>query len=158
MTDAPAVPATATEARTVLDARIADKSFADRIFAGDVAAKNELAALHAKIHAGGADVIGAAMDGKLPDVPSSKERQLVGATEWFRELGIRDEVTSQFLKGEKVTPTEYEMFSNWKKTAMGDNSSGGFVERYLAGNTEAKQKMLIANSVLTNGIRDEKAA
>jgi hypothetical protein len=73
-------------------------------------------------------------------------------------LGIRDEVTSQFLKGEKVTPTEYEMVSNWKKTAMGDNSSGGFVERYLAGNTEAKQKMLIANSVLTNGIRDEKAA
>ena len=158
MTDTPAVPATATEARAVLDARISDKAFGDRIFAGDIAAKNELAALHAKIHAGGDDVVAAAMNGKLSDVPSSEQRQLIGTTELFRELGIRDEVTSQFLTGQKVSAAEYEMVVNWKKTAMGDNSPGGFVERFLAGNAEAKQKMLIANSVLTNGIREEKAA
>jgi hypothetical protein len=158
MTDAPAVPATATEARAVLDARISDKAFGDRIFAGDVTAKNELAALHAKIHAGGEDVIDAAMNGKLPDVPSSEQRQMAGAAEWFKDLGVRSEVAAQFLKGEKVSAAEYEMVVNWKKTAMGDNSPGGFVERYLAGNAEAKQKMLICNSVITNGIREEKAA
>jgi hypothetical protein len=32
-------------------------------FAGDVAAKSELAALHAKIHAGGDDVVAAAIAG-----------------------------------------------------------------------------------------------
>lgn len=158
MTDAPTIPSTATEARAILDARISDSAFAERFCAGDVAAKKEIDALHAKINAGGDDMIDAAMNGKLSDVPSSEQRMVAGTAEWFRELGIRDEVTSQFLKGQKVSAEEYEMVVNWKKTAMGDNSPGGFVERFLSGHAESKQKMLLADSVITNGIREEKAA
>lgn len=150
-------PATAMEARTTLDARIADKDFGARVLAGDADAKRELDVLHAKIHAGGDDVVEAALSGALGDMPSSDMRAMAGTAELFRELGIRDEVTREFLSGKGVTAHEYELVENWKKIAMGDRKPGGFVERYLAGDTEAMNKMTLANSVLVNGVKKEAA-
>jgi hypothetical protein len=98
------------------------------------------------------------MTGAPALMPTSDMSAMSHTAALFRELGIRDVVTQEFLQGKQVTAQEYEATLNWKKTAMGDNSPGGFVERLLAGNVEAKQKMLLANSILTNGIRDEKAA
>jgi hypothetical protein len=154
----PEPPKTATEARTVLDARMADKDWGGRIFNGDAGANKELRELTAMVAAGGADTVAVAVAGNPVRMPTTEQAHMAHTAALFRDLGIRDEVTSQFLRGEQVTPLEYELVANWKKTAMGDNSAGGFVERYLAGNVEAKQKMLIADSVLTNGIREEKAA
>jgi hypothetical protein len=157
MTDQTTEPATATEARAVLSARVADKEWGSRVFAGDIAANKELRQLTEKVAAGGDDVVAAAMSGALGAVPSSEQRQMAGTAEMFREWGIRDEITQQFLSGQQVTQQELELVKNWKILAMGDRSPGGFVERYLAGDATAKQKMLIANSVLTNGAKEAAA-
>jgi radical SAM superfamily enzyme YgiQ (UPF0313 family) len=155
MTDAPAPPATATEARAVLDARMADKDWGERVSNGDPNAKQELRDLAAKIAAGGDDTVAVAMNGKLPDMPTSDQRIMAHTAALFRELGIRDEVTSEFLRGKQVSPQEYEMVANWKKEHMGNAE---WVQKYLSGDVEARQKMTIANSVLVNGVKSEKAA
>src|SRR5882757_9983693 len=143
MTDATIPPANATEAQARLDTLKADPAWADRWLAGDTGAQKEYQELRAKINsgAGGEDVIAAVMAGALPDLPTTEQRQAVATVEMFRNLGVRDEITRQFLSGKQVSPAEYELVKNWKITQLGDKSPGGFVERYLAGDTEAKQKM-----------------
>jgi hypothetical protein len=160
MTDT-SVPATATEARALLDARISDKAFGERFLNGDAAARAEISALHEKIAAGGDDVVESVIKGIAPEaspdgiLPNAEHRQMVSTVEMFRELGIRDEVTRQFLKGEGVTAAEYELVSNWKKMAMG---SKDFRDRYLSGDSDARQRMMLADSVLVNGIKESGAA
>ena len=125
---------------------------------GDVTAKKEFHELTSKISAGGDDVVAAVMSGKLPEMASTEQRLMAGTAEMFRELGIRDEVTSEFLRGVKVTPQEYELVLNWKKEQMGDTGTDGFVKRYLAGDTKAHQQMTIANTILVNGVKEPEAA
>ena len=151
----PAAPATATEARAVLDARMADKDWGSRVFNGDPAANKELRELTAQVAAGGEDVVAAAMSGELPDMPTGDQRIMAGTAEMLRELGIRDEVTANFLRGEGVTPQEYELVANWKREHMGDAE---WTAKFLSGDVKARQQMMLANSVLVNGIKSEQAA
>jgi lysophospholipase L1-like esterase len=158
MTDQPAPltpPANATEARAVLDARMADKDWGGRVFSGDIAANKELRELTAMVAAGGNDTVTVAMSGNPANMPTTDQAQMAHTTALFRQLGIRDEVTSQFLRGEQVTPQEYEAVANWKKEQMGDEA---FVKRFLAGDVKARQQMLIADTVLVNGIKSKAAA
>lgn len=150
-------PANATEARTTLDARIADKDWRDRVFNGDVAANKELRDLSAMSATSGDDVVEAVLKDTLPDIGqrTSEQREMLAAAQMFRELGIRDEVTSQFLRGEKVSPQEYALVKNWKTTAMGDQD---FVKKYLSGDVKARQQMTLADSVLVVGAKGEAAA
>jgi hypothetical protein len=104
-------PTTATEARTVLDARLADKDWGGRVFNGDIAANKELRDLTAKIAAGGDDTVAVAMTGNPVNMPTTDLAQMAHTTAMFRDLGIRDEVTKQFLSGQQVTPQEYELVS-----------------------------------------------
>jgi hypothetical protein len=150
MTDTPAPPATATEARTVLDARIQDKDWSARLLNGDIAAKKEMKELTSKIADGGDDVVAVAMSGKLPDTATTDQRHMAATADLFRSLGIRDAVVTQFLSGHQVSASEFELVSNWKKESMGDPE---FVKRLLAGEVKARQQMTLANSVLVNGAR-----
>lgn len=153
MTDAlqqPTPPATATEARTVLDARLADKDWSTKVFAGDAAANKELHELTAMASRGGDDTVAAAMNGHPAYMPTTEQNQMAHTATLFRELGIRDEVTREFLQGKQVTPHEYELVKNWKKEHMGDAE---FVKRYLSGDVKASQQMTIANSILVNGVK-----
>jgi len=157
MTDAlqqPAPPATATEARTVLDARLADKDWGAKVFAGDAAANKELHELTAMASRGGDDTVAAAMNGHPAYMPTTEQHQMAHTAALFRELGIRDDVTSQFLRGEQVTPQEYELVANFKKEMMGDEA---FIKRFLNGDVKARQQMLIADTVLVNGIKNKVA-
>jgi hypothetical protein len=155
MTDQATPPTTATEARAVLDARMADKAWEGRVFNGDVAANKELRELTAMVAGGGADTVTAAMTGNPAYMPTTEQHQMAHTAALFRELGIRDEVTSQFLRGEQVTPQEYELVANWKKEHMGDED---WVKKYLSGDVKASQQMMIANSVLVNGVKSDAAA
>jgi hypothetical protein len=146
----PAPPKNSTEARAVLDARTADPSWGGRVFNGDPAANKEFHELTAMVAAGGDDTVAVAMAGNPVYMPTTDLHQMAHTTALFRELGIRDEVTSQFLRGVQVTPQEYELVSNWKKENMGDEA---FVKRYLSGDVKASQQMMIANTVLVNGIK-----
>ena len=153
-----ATPTNATEARAVLDARLADKDWGARLLNGDVAAKRELDDLHVKITAGGDDVVasvfsGSALVNKNPNglgLPS-EIREMAVAVEHFRELGIADGIAEQFLRGERVSKEEYAKVEAWKRTVM---SSKDFVDRFMSGDLEARQKMTIANSVLVNGVKE----
>jgi hypothetical protein len=152
--DAAAPPKTATEARTVLDTRMADKDWGGRVFNGDVAANKELRDLTAMVAAGGADTVTVAMNGNPVNMPTTDLAQMAHTTAMFRELGIRDEVTREFLQGKQVTAQEYELVANWKKIQMGDAE---FVKRFLDGGVKERQLMTIANSVLVNGIKGKAA-
>jgi hypothetical protein len=150
-----APPKTATEAKAVLDSRKADKDWGAKVFSGDVAANKELKDLVAMIAAGGADTVTVAMNGNPANMMSTESAHMAHTTAMFRELGIRDEVTSQFLRGEQVTPQEYELVKNFKKERMGDEA---FVKRFLSGDVKARQEMMIADSVLVNGVKSNAAA
>ncbi|WP_445215685.1 hypothetical protein ACKWRH_24960 [Bradyrhizobium sp. Pa8] len=150
-------PTNATEARAVLDARLADKDWGAKVCSGDAAATQELRDLTALSANTGDDVVAAVLAGKagLPGQPATTEqRQMAATASLFADLGIRSEVTSQFLNGQQVTAKEYELVKNWKTTAMGDKD---FVAKYLAGGIEQRQKMMLADSVLTNGFKEEAA-
>jgi hypothetical protein len=149
-----APPTNATQARTALDARKADPAWGGKIFNGDVAANKELRDLTAMVAAGGDDTVAVAMNGNPVNMPTTDQAHMAHTAALFRELGIRDEVTSQFLRGEQVTPQEYELVANWKKEQMGDEA---FVKRFLSGDVKARQQMLIADTVLVNGIKREVA-
>jgi hypothetical protein len=142
-----AAPTTATEARAVLDTRVADKDWGGRVFNGDVAANKELRELTALAAAGGADTVAVAMAGNPVNMPTTDQAYMAHVTAMFRELGIRDEVTSEFLRGNQPTPQEYELVVNWKKEKMGDAE---FVKRFLEGGVKEGQLMMIANSVIAN--------
>jgi hypothetical protein len=145
----PAPPKTATEARTALDARMADKDWGDRVLNGDVTASKEFCDLTAMSAAGGDDTVAVAMGGNPANMPTTDQAHMAHTAVLFRELGIRDEVTSQFLRGEQVTAQEFELVANFKKEQMGDEA---FVKRFLSGDVKARQQMLIADTVLVNGI------
>jgi hypothetical protein len=148
-----APPANATEAAARLETLKADGAWRDKFLASDGPALKEYRDLTAMIADGGDDVA-AAMSGKL-GAANTEQRHMAATAEMFRGLGIRDEVTSQFLRGEQVTPLEYELVSNWKKEHMADKA---WRDLYLAGDLKAGQQMMLANSVLVNGIKKSEAA
>jgi hypothetical protein len=115
----PAPAATVMEARAQLDARIADKDWGARLTAGDANTNREFHDLTAMVANEDDSTIAAAMSGAIGDMPDSSIKTMAATAEMFRNLGIRDEVTSQFLRGQQVTSEEYELVSNWRKEHMG---------------------------------------
>ena len=145
------IPATATEARAVLDARIADRAFGERVFAGDVAARAELDALHAKIQAGGSDVVDMAIAGIVQgDVPDTGQKVMAETAAWMHGHGLSDGVIRQTLTNHEVTPEEFRAVQLWKSQKM---ASKEFVSRYLAGEPEEIKSMLLADVVLSSKIK-----
>jgi hypothetical protein len=146
----PAPPKTATEAQTVLAALKADPVWSERFLGGDVTATKDFRDLTALAAVGGDDTVAVAMSGNPVNMPTTELAHISHTAAMFRELGIRTEVASQFLRDEPVSALEYELVSNWKKEHMGDED---FVKRFLSGGIKERQQMLIANSVLVNGIK-----
>jgi ribosomal protein S6E (S10) len=151
----PAAPTNAVEARTQLNARLADQEWGKRLTGGDVNATKEFRDLTAMSVAGGDDIVTFAMNGHPATMATTELAQMAHVTAMFRDLGIRDEATNQFLRGEKVSAQEYELVSNWKKEHMGD---ADWVKKYLSGDVKAGQQMMLANSILVNGAKENKAA
>jgi hypothetical protein len=150
----PAPPTNATEARAALDARKADPAWSDRYLAGSPAEKKEFDSLTAMIAAGGDDTVSVAMSGNPVYMPTTDMAMMAHTAAMFRELGIRDEVTREFLQGKGVSAQEYELVVNWKKEHMGDVE---WQKKYLSGDVKAGQQMMLANSVIVNGKRETAA-
>ena len=148
----PAPPANALEARTRLDARIADKDFGAKVFAGDVAANRELKDLTSMAANSDASTIAAAMSGNLGDMPDSSVKLMSETAGMLREIGIREEIIEQTLKGHEVSAEEYKLVEAWKARQMKDPI---FVKAYLSGDPEAGQKMTLAAIILSGGIKGE---
>jgi len=148
-------PATASEARALLDAKVQNREWGAAILNGDATAIRELHDLTGKVDSGGDDVVAAAISGKDTGgngmFVDHEQRVMASVAEEFKRLGIRDVVTAEFLTGKQVPKEEYDAVAAWKRVAMG---SKDFTDRYLAGGIEEHQKMTIANAVLVNGIKE----
>jgi hypothetical protein len=154
----PTPPANASEAQARINTLTGDKAWTDRFLSGDHAAMNEFQTLTGAVVDGGSadDVVAGVLGGKLPEFGVTTEQRMMTATvDQFRSLGIRDDVTKQFLSDRQVTPNEYELVANLKRELMSDPE---YVKQYLDGNVKAKQRMTIINMVLVNGVKVESAA
>jgi hypothetical protein len=148
----PAPPANAVEAGARLETLKADGGWADKVLSGDVAATKEFNELHVMIDAG--DRVESAMAGILPDVPDSGHRLMASTAEMLREIGIRDEVIEQTLRGHEVSAAEYKLVEAWKARQMKDPV---FVKSYLSGEAVAREKMTLCNIVLSSEIKKDEA-
>jgi hypothetical protein len=87
-------------------------------------------------------------------MPTTDLHQMAHTAAWFRDLGISSEVTSEFLRGGQVTAREFELVTNWKKEHMG---AAEWREKLLSGDVKANQQLMLANSILVNGVKREAA-
>jgi hypothetical protein len=142
------IPATATEARTVLQTRIADKAFADRVFAGDVAATKELHELSAMSAGGGDDVVALAMAG-IPthELSTADQRIMASTANMMRDLGFPPKAIQETLSDKEATAEDVERARVWKTQAF---KNPEWVKRFMSGDGDAQREMMAANIVLSS--------
>ena len=134
---------------------MADKEWGAKVFAGDPTANKELHNLTAMVATGaGADTIAVAMTGSPVYMPTTDMAMMAHTTAMFRELGIRDEVIREFFQGDGISPEWYEATVNWKKEHMGDLE---WQKKFLSGDVKAAQQMMLANSIIVNGVKKSAA-
>jgi hypothetical protein len=76
----------------------------------------------------------------------------IGVVSHLRDIGIRDEIIRDVVAGtHKVTKEEYAATERWKAEHMRDQE---WVKRYLAGDGEPREKMTLANIILSGGVRE----
>jgi hypothetical protein len=152
---APAPPANSQEARTRLDAFIADKERGAKLFAGDAATTKEFNSLTTMAATDDASTVAAAMAGNIGDVPNSSVKLMADTAGMLREIGIRDGIIEQVLQGHEVTADEYKATEAWKSRQMRDPV---FVKAYLSGEPEPREKMMLADIILSGGISPQPGA
>ncbi len=163
--EAPAIPATAAEALTRLEALQASKEWTGKLLAGDRTVYHEWNGLHERVSRGEdqghpqaslADRVSAAMSAAAGiDIPSADARLIRESADHLRSLGIRDDVIEQTLSGYEVSQTEFNLVKVWKDRAMRDAE---FTKKYLSGDPDAQQRMTLANLVLTSNVKKDAAA
>jgi hypothetical protein len=148
----PAPPANVQEARTRLAALVADKERGAKLFAGDVETNRDYSQLTAMAARDDDSTVAAAMAGNLGDLPDSTVRMMAGTAGMLREIGIKEGIIEQVLKGHEVTAEEYKLTEAWKARQMKDPV---FVKAYLSGEVEPREKMTLANIILSGGIKGQ---
>jgi hypothetical protein len=156
MTDAAAAaatpaapPANAAEARTVLDARMGDKAWGAKLFAGDVATTTEYRDLRALINnPDPADSVTVAMSSQdLGMLPNAAAVELRGAAGYLREMGLNDVQVRETLEGKEPTAEEVAIARQWKAQSF---KSQDFVKRMMAGEPDVRRQLLVANIILSS--------
>jgi hypothetical protein len=150
-----AAPANVIEARAALDSRKADPEWGAKIFAGNPDANRELRELTSKASGSDDSVVAAVMSGEPGRMPTTETHIMAGTAGMLREVGVSEEVIEQTLKGHQVSEQEYKLVQAWKARHMKDPE---FVKRFLNGDTEARQKMTLADIVLSGGIKGKLTA
>ena len=147
----PAPPANATEARTRLDAFITDRDRGAKLLAGDAEVNREYRELRAKADdPDSADLVATAMSGQIGEMPDSSVRMMADTAGMLREVGIRESIIEEVLRGHEVSADEFRLVEAWKARQMRDPV---FVKAFLSGDPEARQKMTLAAIVLSGNIK-----
>lgn len=152
----PAPPTTPAEATTRLDQLTGDAGWRDKFLAGNGSHVAEFHSLTAMI--AGGDNFDKAIAGVPLDGPLQPSQHLtnMGVASTLKEIGIRPEIIKDVIAGtHKVTRAEYEATERWKADRMRDKE---WVQRYMTNDGDAREKMTLANIILSGGIREEKAA
>jgi hypothetical protein len=152
----PAPPATAAEASGRLEALKADKEWGAKLIAGDPAANREFSELHLKIDSvDPADMAAVAMSGNIGEMPDSRVKLMAETAGMLREIGIREEIIEQTLRGHEVSPIEMKQAEAWRERAMRDPV---FVKAWLSGDPEARQKMTLSQIIVSGGVKDARGS
>jgi hypothetical protein len=148
----PAPPANAAEARTRLDALLADRDQGAKLLAGDSEVTRNYRDLRAMAdNPDPADVVAAAMSGNVGELPDSEVALMANTAGLLRDIGVRESIIEETLRGHVVTEQEYKLVEAWKARQMRDPV---FVKAFLSGDAEARTKMTLAAIVLSGGIKD----
>lgn len=76
----------------------------------------------------------------------------IGVASHLREIGIREEIIKDVVGGtHAVSKEEYAATERWKAERMRDPE---WVKRYLAGEGEPKEKMMLADIILSGGVKE----
>jgi hypothetical protein len=147
---APATPpANATEARALLDSRMADKGWGQKLFAGDAAATTEYRSLRDLINK--PDLTGevaAAMsnDDHPGIIQDSRAVELRGSAGFLRDLGLNETQVAETLSGKQPSEAEIDMARQWKIQSF---KSKEWVARLMSGEPDERRQLLVANIILT---------
>jgi hypothetical protein len=150
MTDAiapPAPPANAQEARTRLSAFVADNGKGAKLLSGDVETNREFTQLTAMAASDDGSTVSAAMAGG--DIPDSQSKVMAETASFLRTIGIKEGIIEEFLQGHMVSAEEFKLTEAWKARQMKDPA---FVKSYLSGEPLAREKMVLADIILSGGI------
>jgi hypothetical protein len=148
----PTPPANAQEARTRLDAFVADNGKGALLLAGDVETNRQFSELTAMAAGEDASTVAAAMAGNLGDMPDSSLKLKFQTAGMLREIGISEKIIEQVLQGHEVSAEEYKLTEAWKARQM---KNPEFVKAYLSGEPEAREKMTLASIILSGGIKGQ---
>jgi hypothetical protein len=149
----PATPANATEARALLDTRIADRDWGARLLQGDAEARREYSALRAKAdNPDPADKVAAAMAGIEQNTPfqDSDHVLMMNMTQMLRGLGVNDPVIKQTLEGYEISPEEHAVVARLKADRMKNSE---WVKKWLAGEGEQAREKMLMDVVLTSNVK-----
>ncbi|WP_441232685.1 hypothetical protein [Bradyrhizobium sp. 1200_D9_N1_1] len=149
------IPSDPGEAATALAARMADKSWADGFLKGgpQVAEYQKLSEVAAKKT--DADQVTLAMEGKYLPVNNADHITMMGTAGMLREAGIESDVIKQVLSGGPVSAEERATAEKVKSKLMGNPD---WSKKWLAGDAEAKQQMMLLNIVLASDVKQEQQA
>lgn len=152
---APAPPTTPAEAATRLDQSKSDPSWTESFLGGHPERVKEFHDWHELAAKG--DSVDLAMAGMYMEGGNTADHLTqMGTAAVFRELGIRDEITRDVLADKHtVTQAEYNATKVWKEDRFNDKE---FVAKLMSGDREAKRKVMLANIILSGGVREEQTA
>ena len=151
-------PQTPAEAKAQLDDLSKDKGWADKLMAGDVAARREFDVL-TKMQADADDRLEGVLNGTAqpqmmelttPEHPLST-RDLQSGVDGLREAGVREEVIRDFLRGEPVSKETRQLVERFQAKRHGDAE---WVKKLLAGDHEANRELTTMSIVLSAPIAE----
>jgi hypothetical protein len=148
----PAAPTNAVEARGRLDTLIADKDWGAKLLAGDTNASREFRDLQNMADKSDDSVTSTAMAGNLGPVPDSQVKMLAETADFLRTIGIKEQIIAEVLQGHMVSAEEFKLVEAWKSRQMRDPV---FVKAFLSGESEPREKMALADIVLSGGIKGQ---
>jgi hypothetical protein len=151
----PAPPANAVEARARLDAFVADLGKGAKLLARDPETTKEFKSLSEMASGEDASTVAAAIAGNPGDMLDSQLKMMANTAGMLRDIGIKEGIIKEVLQGHLVSAEEFKLTEAWKARQMKDPV---FVRSYLSGEPEAREKMVLADIILSGGIKGQSAS
>jgi hypothetical protein len=152
----PAPPATPAEARQRLDARLSDKEFGAKLLAGDAATNTEYRDLqNMAANVDPNDAVAVALSGQIGEMPDSSVKMMAETADMLREIGVRESIVEEVLRGHVVTEQELKLTEAWRSRQM---KNPAFVRSFLSGDPEARHLMTLSAIIVSGGVKDGRSS
>lgn len=159
--DVPPPFASADQAQARLAELQQSQEWIGRLMSGDPKARGEFDAIHQMI-AGADDQVDRAIAGNadpvLGEVAIEGElstRQTAEAITGLRELGLRDEVVAEAIRGAVYPESVVRQAADLKRTRMSDPE---WTKKFLAGSAAERREMTLMNVILSGKIAEPSGA